>query len=382
MYLSRGKSIKYDAIAPWRLHAQRPARLGKEGPNPSESRNPETQLDLQASVRKAGCHWGPGIGTEHPKQVGPWHVRRGVSHPMSRSYWLSIFAIVGWLIGSAALAVPPEKGYPHQPGKIERNEAEASGTKKQRQFRFAIPFGVCASFPASIDGLARPEKPTEDNYYKPEDLKAQQTTACFTEWIFYSTVLQFALSCFGAFLLFRTIRLAGASNKIARTIGEEQTRAYVYASSFCYDSARSANAFVVCVKNGGQTPAKHFCVRQVLYITDDHSPRQHAFPKSIRNENWGSLGPGEIYSIPAPPHSEVGIQSVDGKLPASTTYNVIGTIRYMTIHDEWFETDYTFLCESSRMVAGLKVGTKVEFTRPIVGNLRAFERANIQTEIE
>lgn len=115
----------------------------------------------------------------------------------------------------------------------------------------------------------------------------------------------------------------------------------------------------------------------MLYITDKNSPKNHLFPKTIKFENWGSLGPSESLIVKAHTHPDVGIQANDGKLIGAVTFNVIGTIRYMTIHDVWFETDFNFLCEDGNVQSG----NVVCFSRPVVGDMRAFEKAMVQTEI-
>jgi hypothetical protein len=174
-----------------------------------------------------------------------------------------------------------------------------------------------------------------------------------------------------------TIFVTTRANSIARTIGDEQTRAYVYAKSFFYDPKSISSPFMLEVKNGGQTPAKHFCVRQVLYFTDDASDKTTNFPSSLKAENWGCIGPGDTLTVAAYTHNGVGIDNKDGKVRESFQFNVMGTIRYMTIHDEWFETDFTYFCKSQF----IGVGKKIQFSRPIVGGMRSFEKAKNQSEI-
>lgn len=257
---------------------------------------------------------------------------------MYRRYWVLIFAVVGWLTTTPAVAVPPPDANPHNTREVGGNEGESKNSQPEREYRFSIPFGVCASFPSAIDGLSKPDNPSDESYYKPEDLKAQQATACFTEWIFYGTALQFALSCLGAILLFRTIALSREANKVARVVGKNQTRAYVYVEKFEY--RKDDFPLVAFVKNGGQTPARTFEVLMFAGVDSKVSKPDDVVPLVL-----GPLGPGDTIPIPI---SQEGLSEVMEKhntvcrMGGSSILGVVGTVTYETIYGEEFQTDLLF----------------------------------------
>lgn len=216
---------------------------------------------------------------------------------MPRCYRLPIIAVAGWLVLGPVLAVPPPHGEPRQPAQIDRNYTEPGRGQPERQYFFAIPFGVCASFPEAIDSLAYPDNPTDENYYKPQDLRAQQATACFTEWIFYGTLLQFGLACLGAFLLFRTIHLARDANKISRKALIAERRPWlkikdVRLHSFEIREDQADIDFEVTYENVGNSPAQRINLRQELVEMDVNAfGIANDFAKKVRSQigpiEWG-----------------------------------------------------------------------------------------------
>jgi len=241
---------------------------------------------------------------------------------MLKGYRYALLAVVGWLVTSPALAVPPPQGKPDQPNQINRNKAEPSSGQAKRNYFFSIPLGVCASFPEPIDSFSKPDNPTDNNYYKPKDLQAQQATACFTEWIFYSTILQFFLACLGAWLLFRTIRLSKKANAITLSAiqqehdnAQRELRAYVLVDGASFEDIKARGYTVrVVIKNFGQTPA--YKLRVSADATECFPPDNWVAPDFTDEDSCGPLGAGaETHHIATrdslPPDSIADLQKPD-----------------------------------------------------------------------
>jgi hypothetical protein len=190
---------------------------------------------------------------------------------MTKRYCLLVAGLIMSLSSGTALAVPPPNRNERNAGQINGYESKSSERVESRTYSFALPFGVCTSFPATIDSLTKPNNPDDDNYYKPQDLRAQQATACFTEWIFYSAILQFLLSCVGAILLFRTIALGREANNIARETFVSQSRAWIKVNQYkALRLFRDGNQLGVEaeweIKNVGHSPAHQVYISPVVSI--------------------------------------------------------------------------------------------------------------------
>jgi hypothetical protein len=282
------------------------------------------------------------------------------------------------LISATALAVPPPKNEGNRGNQVERNDGKPGNSKNERSYFFAVPFGVCASFPKAIDGLAKPANPTDENHYKPEDLKAQQATACFTEWIFYSTVLQFLLACVGAFLLLRTIRIGIAANRIAREIGRDETRAYVSASEAnIYEWGGDGPRTMLTVSNHGTTPARWFIVHSTIGV----APMGN---KVIYNDDLAFKSHGPFNGLPGAIGWKCEInsetqQSLRDMKKDSEFVVVQGYVEYETFYSERFVSQFLFFGARRKKPRYSKDESNVvtEIPKPLSrasAKLRVFER--------
>jgi cell division septation protein DedD len=185
---------------------------------------------------------------------------------MSRSYWVSIFAI-GWLVLSGlALAQAPEKqGIPQVAPAIESqptNKPEAAKPTTQ-----SIPLKV-QIIESQVDVEHNQAREQKTDQHDAEDLDAQVRAANAAERQIWFTKANMALAFIGTILIVATFWETRKANRV-------QLRAYINVeyATINYGATGTAKTKVV-LKNTGQTPARH-----VMVIMHDH-----IFPVEIEND--------------------------------------------------------------------------------------------------
>lgn len=191
-----------------------------------------------------------------------------------------------------------------------------------------------------VDCVVQKIAASRETQRREQDLAAQQGMAEWALWIVILTGAQAALSLLGVVLLVRNLGLAREANEVAREVGRDQTRAYVYVEKVEY-TGDSTNPFVAWIKNGGQTPAKE--VQSFIFLgVTSKTKNKIVRPDDLRAFNWGLIGPGD--SIRASiNHKTIGnvlIEYVD--VGESRSLNAVGTVEYETIYGEKFKTDAIF----------------------------------------
>lgn len=184
---------------------------------------------------------------------------------MTQRTWLWLFVGLAVATAITLLAIPvPIQSYDQggngedtgRKGQTE-GEVQPSGT-----LPFPLPFGVCTSFPENVDGLRNSSDRNDQNYYTREDLKAQQATACFTEWIFYATTFQFLLACLGTALLLWSLRL----NRKATNAAVQSAQASERQARYSLDSFRRL-----------ERPYIHFSVANIEPLSGPNKWQPHMY---------------------------------------------------------------------------------------------------------
>lgn len=225
------------------------------------------------------------------------------------------------------------------------------------------PKNSCATisgFYDAIDCLVQKIAASRETQRREQDLTAQQDMAEWAFWIVLLTGAQAVLSLLGVILLVRNLGLAREANQVAREVGRDQTRAYVYAEKAEY-SPNSGPPFVVWVKNGGQTPAKD--VETTLFIgATNKNDGAVTRPDDIKALRWGHIGPGD--SIPVPLYQGNIVSIIEGYVasdPKDRSLLIGGTIQYVTIYGEELSTDLIFSTSSAfNVVQPLKFDISVQ----------------------
>lgn len=272
---------------------------------------------------------------------------------MSRSYWLSIFAIVGWLvlwsqpIGAQGVPSP-------SPSPKEQAQDSASGGKPNPP---SLPVTVIETPEQTITREAG-EKESRDHEAK--DLDAQiraadagERGATATERQEIPTWLGAILSFVGTLLILATLILTKKSNAIAQDTADRQLRAYVLVEGIMLgkDPADPKRvAAVVNTKNFGLTPGKN--VREWANIHVAEHPLVDNLPDyTPRNQGVSVLPPGAI-TIQVPTHTALPEIMKAAISSNHTAIYVYGEISYLDHTGKLRTTKYRYMSSGQGFALG------------------------------
>ncbi|MFN0192651.1 MAG: DUF6471 domain-containing protein [Aestuariivirga sp.] len=130
------------------------------------------------------------------------HVQRGIFGPMSRSYGLTIFAVVGWLIvGSALAQAPSGQGVTGETPALEKQVPENAKPEVTQVDNFSIPVRIIEK---PEDAERAKEREAKSDQHEADDLEAQRKAADaadrsaeVAEWQKIPTLVQMAFALFG-----------------------------------------------------------------------------------------------------------------------------------------------------------------------------------------
>jgi len=162
--------------------------------------------------------------------------------------------------------------------------------------------------------------------------------------------------CIGTVLLIATLVLtyrasksAQAAVEVTRKIGEAQTRAYVHAKGAKIKSTYDGTfeKIILTVENVGETPAKWFSVGVEFRFGEDTQITKHA-EISVVDRVWGPIAPNTPLTVNTTLPDEQRMNKVGANFEAiikgqsSNIGYILGRIRYCTIYDEIFATEFIF----------------------------------------
>ena len=187
------------------------------------------------------------------------------------------------------------------------------------------------------------------NYRRDEnDLVAQKTSALWSYLMGSAAVIGMILSAFGIFLIWRTFSATKEANEIAKETGRDQSRAYVdieKAELRLGSQAMSNPGILVYVRNSGSTPAKWFSIESAVSIRPVDLEASSISDLNLHDKfflRWNAIaGPSQL-TVPVSVKNEIEELRQAYLSPATHQIIVGGIIRYETIFDEIFETEFLF----------------------------------------
>jgi hypothetical protein len=173
---------------------------------------------------------------------------------MSRSYWLSIFAIVGLILWSEP---PRAQGVP-APSPTPKEQAEQPANKAAKN-----PEGIPVIIIETLEqAKATEEREKASRDHEAKDLDAQiraanagERAATAGERQVEPAWLSAILSFIGTLLILCTLILTRKANEIAKDTAKRQLRAYLISNGGQIERIPEGFLLTVTIKNSGQTPA-------------------------------------------------------------------------------------------------------------------------------
>ncbi len=226
---------------------------------------------------------------------------------MSRSYWLPIVALAGFLVLAAIGLI----------GLTHHDEAcKSPGPKERPSYTEGAPsentsgIDVFERMARSLEGIERATDTPDKTEREIADLDAQRDMACWAFWMVFVSCFQAIVALGGTFALVVTIRqgqkalgigqdsVAATRESTAVTVAKD--RAFVFVEDIVFEQVTNKErtkvlSFTanVIFKNGGPTPTKNFrCfVNTNLWV--------FPYPKEFTHQDFGNgraravIGPGE-----------------------------------------------------------------------------------------
>ena len=192
---------------------------------------------------------------------------------MSRGYWLSLIAIVGWLgfAGFALAQTPENKGVPDKAPAVETQPTNNPKTAKPITQSFPLKVQIIES---QVDAEHTQAREQKSDQHDAEDLDAQVRAANAAERQIWFTKANIFLTFAGTLLILWTLWETRKAN--ANTLGaiaqeqanaQRQLRAYLYISQIALGYSEPSKLQIQMVyKNFGQTPAKSVRLQHIAGI--------------------------------------------------------------------------------------------------------------------
>lgn len=183
--------------------------------------------------------------------------------------------------------------------------------------------------------------------------KSSEQVAHYTSlqvWIAVASIL-FALLTLGTAVtavLFarKSASAAQDSVEITRHFGEAQTRAYVYAESAVMNWFSDGAQAIITVANCGTTPAKYFSVQGMIDVKYPGDPLGiPPVETDSMSPVYSSLGLNEPKTVAI---EGEGVTLSQLSKVANNYVSVRGTITYVTIFDETFISQFSFMIRLNR----------------------------------
>lgn len=223
---------------------------------------------------------------------------------MSRGYWYTLIAVVGWLTTSQALAVPP-KAERHSDATSEHNSQTAPAVE-QVPTPIVLQPSIESPLQKMVDEISKANERANNDKHDEKDLVAQESMATSTHWIMWFTGAQIFLTLFGTWLVWRSLTLTRvavnaavegnthtiAANEQQRISSQRQLRAYMTVSDCSYQALDDGYLLSVKIRNSGQTPAFNVRHMSESYAGEypDGGDRPHL---EVPGTHATPVGPGE-----------------------------------------------------------------------------------------
>ena len=189
---------------------------------------------------------------------------------MSRSYWVSIFAVVGWVVlANFALAqAPNEQGIAKPTPSIKSYGSNETSNTESKASQFSLPVQIIQN---QIEADHTQERERKSDEHDAKDLDAQIRAANAAErqiWIACSGVI---LTALGTVLLILNLWLSRQANTLSRDTLIAQTRPWLTVDNVTLkwmkiDENEVRVEVLFVVKNSGQSPAFQLMLTPLLSI--------------------------------------------------------------------------------------------------------------------
>jgi len=154
---------------------------------------------------------------------------------MSRGYWRTIFAVVGWLVlvglaNAQQTPSPTLKGQPVTSGQQQERPGDHPAGDQENKKQPENLLTILRDVEAAIrDLIAKPDegKDKGEEQREKDDLEAQQEMALWAKRMFVAAVASILLSVVGIILIWTTFKATRDGNKIAKEAMIAQTRPWV-----------------------------------------------------------------------------------------------------------------------------------------------------------
>ncbi len=196
---------------------------------------------------------------------------------MSRSYWLPIIALGGWLISPALGQSPNPEGVTKKPPAVKTQTKNNAARKQYPTEESPLPVREVQSPP---DAEHTKDRETKSDAHDAADLDAQIRSADAVEKQVAPTTATAWLTFAGTVLLIWNLVVARGANRISQDTAKHQLRAYLgtiiatdgNSKGFDWDKFGRFIGPQVGYRNFGQTPASNVtCVTRAKVLTETES---------------------------------------------------------------------------------------------------------------
>lgn len=246
-----------------------------------------------------------------------------------------------------------EHGYSHPNNNGNANAASEHSADTSNEVSLPVRIITTPSDQEKYDAEAKDREDSRDR--DESNLTVQRSIAKSSEQVAHYTSLQVWIA--GASILFALLtfitaiaavvfarKSAIAAHKavdVTRHFGEAQTRAYVYAESAVMNWFSEGAQAIVTVANCGTTPAKYFSVQGTIDVKDPGDPIVIPPVKTdTMSPVYSSLGVNEPKTVAI---EGEGVTLSQLSKVTNNYVSVRGTITYVTIFDETFISQFSFM---------------------------------------
>jgi hypothetical protein len=266
----------------------------------------------------------------------------------------AIFTIVWWIGLNYCPESPCNYDYKHSHGP----------TDGLKQHQGLIPRPDLPNFTLQPEPEFAEHKPNEYEY---ADLTAQENMARATNWIAWFSMLAFVTAGAGVLLLVRNLN-------VTREVGRDQSRAYVHVKSVRWLEDSESSEFTMFVENSGATPVKRFEIFAEC-LTKDPMIELPSRIQPIEMKGWNGLPSNDVFQLKFAPKFIPNEDAILARDILGTYLIFRGIIRYTTIFNEIFESEFSFMGRGSGMGQSKPekygiLGTKMSRTTEVI---RVFE---------
>lgn len=210
---------------------------------------------------------------------------------------------------------------------------------------------------------------------------ADDMAARWASWAVLFGAIQLLVSVAGVAYVAMTLAESRRAMSLQHDLARQANRAYVHAELAELEWGSQSYWLQFTFTNSGQTPAKHFEFGAVWSEVPRGEARSMPFLDLDELKRWSAIGGGgdsktaRWYSDDPSFSESVARRYQAGKVP-ETVILVMGVVRYLTIYNETFETEFAFfidLVAKHELVNGVPVSRNRQKLSRSTNPARTFE---------